>query len=81
MYDRRLFHAPGHNRSNITRIVGSIRGMEGTVSRLMERSDPIRRQLLGAKTCAMGTSSPREEDMPLRSCTWAKKLLPIGTRA
>ena len=55
--------------------------MEGTVSRLMERSDPIRRQLLGAQTCAMGTSSPREEDMPLRSCTWAKKLLPIGTRA
>ena len=47
--------------------------MEGTVSRLMERSDPIRRQLLGAKTYAMGTSSPREEDVPLRS--WMLKHL------
>ena len=75
MFDRRLFHAPGHNRSNITRKVIFIGYShrwihprdERTVSHLLERCDPIRRQLLGAKTGAMGTSSPREEDVPLRS--------------
>ena len=74
MFDRRLFHAPGHNRSNVTRKVifmgYSHRWIhprdDRTVAHLMERSDPIRRQLLGGKTGAMGTSSPREEDVPLR---------------
>ena len=33
----------------------------------MERRDPIRRQLLGAKTRATGASTPWEEDVPLRS--------------
>jgi hypothetical protein len=81
MFDRRLFHAPGHNQSDITRkvlFIGySLRWIhprdERTVSHLMERSDPIRGQLLGAKTGAMGTSSPREEDVPLRS--WMLKHL------
>ena len=74
IFDRRLFHARGWNTSDITRkilFVGySHRWIhprdERTVSHVMERSDPIRRQLLGAKTGAMGTSSPREEDVPLR---------------
>jgi len=75
MFDRRLFHAGGYNRSNMTRKVlffgYSHRWIhprdERTVSHLIEGCDPIRRQLLGAKTRAFGTSSPSEEDVPLRS--------------
>lgn len=78
IFDRRLFHARGWNLSEVTRkvlFVGySHRWIhprdERTVAHVMERSDPIRRQLLGAKTRAMGTSSPSDEDVPLRS--WIK---------
>ena len=74
IFDRRLFHARGWNNSLMTRkilFIGySHRWIhprdERTVSHYMERCDPIRRQLLGAKTSAMGASSPKEEDVPLR---------------
>ena len=81
IFDRRLFHARGWNLSDLTRkvlFVGySHRWIhprdERTVEHVMERSDPIRRQLLGAKTRAMGTSSPSDEDVPLRF--WIKEHL------
>ena len=37
-----------------------------TVSHYMDRCDPIRRQLLGARTYAEGLTSPSDEDVPLR---------------
>ena len=78
IFDRRLFHARGWNLSEVTRKVLFIGYShrwihprdERTVAHIMERSNPIRRQLLGAKTRAMGTSSPSDEDVPLRS--WIK---------
>ncbi|MYE91187.1 hypothetical protein F4X33_19555, partial [Candidatus Poribacteria bacterium] len=81
IFDRRLFHARGWNLSDTTRkvlFVGySHRWIhprdERTVEHIMEGSDPIRRQLLGAKTRAMGTSSPSDEDVPLRF--WIKEHL------
>ena len=46
---------------------------ERTVSHCMERSDPIRRQLLGAKTVQSETSLPTEEHVPLHA--WMMKHL------
>ena len=37
-----------------------------TVDHYMDRSDPIRRQLLGASTGGLGYTSPKDEDVPLR---------------
>jgi hypothetical protein len=39
-----------------------------TVAHYMERSGPIRRQLLGAATGGIGYTSPSDADVPLR--TW-----------
>ncbi len=40
----------------------------------MERSDPVRRQLLGVgPTGGMGFTSPKEEDVPLRE--WIREHL------
>ena len=45
-----------------------------TVAHYMERSDPVRRQLLGAgPTGGMGFTSPKEEDVPLRE--WIREHL------
>ena len=37
-----------------------------TVEHLMDRCDPIRKQLLGASTGGFGYTSPSEEDVPLK---------------
>ena len=45
-----------------------------TVAHLMERCDPIRRQLLGASPSGgYGYTSPAEEDVPLRA--WIREHL------
>jgi hypothetical protein len=45
-----------------------------TVSHLIDRCDPIRRQLLGASpTGGHGYTSPTDEDVPLR--TWLREHL------
>ena len=79
-FDRRLWHAGGHNTSDITRKVlfygYSYRWLKPrddmTVAHYMERSDPIRRQLLGAGSNYSFTS-PKEEDVPLK--LWIKNNL------
>ena len=76
LFDRRLWHAAGHNRSNVTRkamFYGySYRWLKPrddmTVAHYMERADPIRRQLLGASpTGGFGFTSPSDEDVPLKA--------------
>jgi hypothetical protein len=37
-----------------------------TVAHYMDRSDPIRRQLLGASSGGLGYTSPSDEDVPLK---------------
>ena len=75
-FDRRLWHARGRNRSNVTRKVVffgySYRWLRPrdnmTVDRYLAGADPIRRQLLGASpTGGFGYTSPSEEDIPLRA--------------
>ena len=74
LFDRRLWHAGGRNSSTVTRkaiFYGySYRWLrprdDMTVAHYMERSDPIRRQLLGASpTGGFGYTSPSDEDVPL----------------
>ena len=81
-FDRRIWHAAGRNRSSIARKVlfygYSYRWLKPrdnmTVAHYMDRSDPIRRQLLGAgPTGGMGFTSPKEEDVPLRE--WMRENL------
>lgn len=74
IFDRRLWHAHGHNLSDITQravFIGySYRWFHPTVdmsvSHLMEQSDPIRRQLLGATTSNLALTTPTDADVPLR---------------
>ncbi|MCZ6677719.1 MAG: phytanoyl-CoA dioxygenase family protein [Candidatus Poribacteria bacterium] len=74
-FDRRIWHAATPNFSNVPRKVlfygYSYRWLRPrdnmTVDHYMERSDPIRRQLLGASTGGLGYTSPRDEDVPLRA--------------
>ena len=74
LFDRRLWHSRSPNTSNITRkalFYGYgyrwIRPKdEMTVEPLYEKSDPIRRQLLGAATRNNGRYVPVEADVPLR---------------
>ena len=80
-FDRRLWHAPGRNYSDVTRKVlfygYSYRWLKPrddmTVEHFMDRCDPIRRQLLGASSGGMGYTSPRDEDVPLRD--WMREHL------
>ncbi len=76
-FDRRLWHAAGRNRSEVTRKVlflgYSYRWLKPrddmTVDRYMADADPIRRQLLGASpNGGFGFTSPADEDVPLK--TW-----------
>jgi hypothetical protein len=75
-FDRRLYHAASPNHSDITRKVlfygygyRWLRPRDDmTVSHFMDQCDPIRRQLLGASTGGYGYTSPRDEDVPLK--TW-----------
>jgi ectoine hydroxylase len=82
LFDRRLWHSPGLNRSEVTRkalFYGySYRWLrprdDMTVAQLMERCDPIRRQLLGASpTGGYGYTSPTDADVPLRA--WLREHL------
>jgi Phytanoyl-CoA dioxygenase (PhyH) len=81
-FDRRLWHTPSPNRSNVTRKVlfygYSYRWLrprdDMTVNHLMDRCDPIRRQLLGASPSGgYGYTSPTEADVPLRA--WIREHL------
>lgn len=73
-FDRRLWHSASPNGSDVTRKVlfygygyRWIRTKDDmTVQPLWERSDPIRRQLLGWGVNANGHYSPTDEDVPLR---------------
>ena len=74
--DRRLWHARGDNRSQETRVAlfyaytyRWIRPRDelGLDPRLVERLDPVKRQLLGAGTSAIGYWIPTDEDVPLRA--------------
>ena len=79
LFDRRLWHAAGINRSGITRralFYGySYRWLRPrdnmTVDHVMDRCDPIRQQLLGKSTGGLGYTSPKDEDVPLR--TWIRE--------
>jgi ectoine hydroxylase-related dioxygenase (phytanoyl-CoA dioxygenase family) len=81
-FDRRVWHTPSPNCSDQTRkalFYGySYRWLrprdDMTVAHLMERCDPIRRQLLGASpTGGYGYTSPTDEDVPLRG--WLREHL------
>ena len=74
IFDRRLWRARGRNLSDITQravFIGySHRWFHPTVdmsvSHLMDRSDPIRRQLLGVTTSNLALTTPTDADVPLR---------------
>jgi ectoine hydroxylase-related dioxygenase (phytanoyl-CoA dioxygenase family) len=81
-FDRRIWHAPSPNHAEATRKVlfygYSYRWLrprdDMTVAHLMDRCDPIRRQLLGASpTGGYGYTSPTDEDVPLRG--WIREHL------
>jgi len=81
-FDRRLWHTASPNWSDVTRKVlfygygyRWIRTKDDmTVQSLWERSDPIRRQLLGAGVNANGYYSPTDDDVPLRG--WLREWCP-----
>jgi hypothetical protein len=82
IFDRRLWHASGRNHSSTTRIVlyygYSYRWLKQrddmTVGHLLDRCDPIRRQLLGHSVSGNHSfTSPRDEDVPLRE--WIREHL------
>ena len=74
LFDRRLWHAPSPNTSEVTRkavFYGySYRWLRPRDNLRIEDypdcTDPIRRQLLGASRDGHGYSSPEPEDVPLR---------------
>jgi len=76
LFDRRLWHSRSPNQSTFTRKVlfygygyRWIRPKDDmVVEPLMERCDPIRKQLLGAAVRNNGRYAPTDEDVPLR--TW-----------
>jgi hypothetical protein len=73
-FDRRIWHSATPNYSNVPRKVlfygYSYRWLRPrdnmTVAHYMDRSDPIRRQLLGASSGGLGYTSPSDEDVPLK---------------
>lgn len=81
-FDRRLWHSASPNWSDVTRKVlfygygyRWIRTKDDmTVQSLWEKSDPIRRQLLGWGVNCNGHYTPSEEDVPLRS--WLREHSP-----
>ena len=75
VFDRRLWHARGDNTSDVTRkalfVAYSYRWVRprddlGVDRALLERVDPVRRQLLGGGTSILGYWLPTDEDVPLR---------------
>lgn len=81
-FDRRLWHTATPNWSDVTRKVlfygygyRWIRTKDDmTVQTLWEKSDPIRRQLLGDGLNCNGHYSPTDEDVPLR--VWLREHSP-----
>jgi ectoine hydroxylase len=76
VFDRRLWHARGDNTSRSKRkalfyayTYRWIRARDELAlpSAFLERLDPVRRQLLGVGTSAIGHWIPTDEDVPLRS--------------
>ena len=76
LFDRRLWHARGENTSSSTRkalfygyTYRWIRPRDELAlpSRLVDSLDPVRRQLLGWGTSAIGHWIPTDEDVPLRA--------------
>jgi ectoine hydroxylase-related dioxygenase (phytanoyl-CoA dioxygenase family) len=76
VFDRRLWHARGDNRSKTTRkalfyayTYRWVRPRDelGVDPARLARLDPLRCQLLGAGTSATGHWIPTEEDVPLRA--------------
>ena len=81
-FDRRLWHAAGRNRSDVTRKVlflgYSYRWLrprdDMTVAHYLEGADPVRRQLLGeSPNGGFGYTSPADDDVPLK--TWLQERL------
>ena len=77
LFDRRMWHARGHNSSQITRKVlflgysyRWLRGLDYNVmpDEILARCDPIRRQLLGDGVDVKGWWQPTDADVPLK--TW-----------
>ncbi len=74
IFDRRIWHSRSPNESDITRKVlfygYSYRWLrprdDMTVGNLIDRCDPIQRQLLGFSTSWHGYTSPTDEDVPLK---------------
>jgi ectoine hydroxylase len=74
IFDRRIWHSASRNRGDTPRKVlfygygyRWLRTKDDmTVGHLLERSDPIRRQLLGGGLNANGHYSPTDEDVPLK---------------
>jgi ectoine hydroxylase-related dioxygenase (phytanoyl-CoA dioxygenase family) len=74
-FDRRIWHASSPNISETTRKVlfygYSYRWLrprdDMEVGRYVDACGPVRRQLLGCGTGGFGYTSPRDEDVPLRS--------------
>ena len=76
IFDRRLWHARGDNRSERTRkalfyayTYRWVRERDELGFRDVQLAghDPVTRQLLGAGTSAIGYWIPTEEDVPLRA--------------
>ena len=82
LFDRRTWHTASPNWSDVTRKIlfygygyRWIRTKDDmTVASLWEKSDPIRRQLLGWGVNANGFYSPTDEDVPLR--VWLREHSP-----
>lgn len=85
-FDRRLWHTASPNWSDVTRKIlfygygyRWLRTKDDmTVQSLWERSDPIRRQLLGAGLNANGYYSPTDGDVPLRA--WLREHSPAQAK-
>src|SRR5690606_25054470 len=77
LFDRRLWHRRGWNDSNVTRkafFLGYsyrwLRGLDYNLmpSEVLDKCDPIRRQLLGDGVDVKGWWQPTDADVPLK--TW-----------
>jgi ectoine hydroxylase-related dioxygenase (phytanoyl-CoA dioxygenase family) len=83
LLDRRLWHSRSPNFGPHTRKViwvgYAYRWLrpkdEMTVGHLVERSDPVRRQLLGYASCANSAYDPEDGDVPLR--VWIREHHPV----
>ena len=75
LFDRRMWHSRGINTSEVTRKVFFLgysyrwlRGLDYNViaAEVLEKCDPIRRQMLGDGVDVKGWWQPTEEDVPLK---------------